>query len=154
MKIGVISDTHNFFDPRLTRLFKGVDHILHAGDVGTSVILFQLEEIAPVTAVRGNNDDFLPLKDTEIARLGDRKYLLHHIVEHPRALREPLQSHVAKERPDVIVFGHTHKPFCQMFDGILYLNPGYAGKAQPGLERSIAILDWESGSARPKFLPL
>ena len=56
MKIGVISDTHNFFDPKIPELFNGVDHILHAGDVGTAVIRFQLEEIAPVTAVLGNVD--------------------------------------------------------------------------------------------------
>jgi putative phosphoesterase len=154
MKIGVISDTHNYFDPRIPELFKGVDHILHAGDVGTSVIVFQLEEIAPVTAVSGNSDQFSPLNETEIVTLAGHKYLLHHIVQHPRALAEPLRMQVADEKPDVVVFGHTHKSFCEMFDGILYLNPGYAGKPRPGSERSVAILQWEQGSARPRFLPL
>jgi hypothetical protein len=154
MKIGVISDTHNFFDPQLPKLFAGVDHILHAGDIGTAFVTFQLERIAPVTAVLGNNDHFLPFRETELVELAGRKYLLHHIVEHPRALNEPLRSRVAREQPDVVVFGHTHKPFCQMFGGILYFNPGYAGKPRFGLERSVAILRWDRGDIRPEFLPL
>ena len=153
MKIGVISDTHNHFDPKIPQLFKGVTHILHAGDVGTSVIIFQLEQIAPVTAVRGNSDHFLPLKDTEVVELAGRRYLLHHIVSHPRELTRLLHDRIDEERPDVVVFGHTHKPFCQMYDGILYFNPGYAGRPS-GMERSVAILRWERGSIRPEFLPL
>jgi hypothetical protein len=154
MKIGVISDTHNFFDPKIPELLKGVDHILHAGDIGTATITFQLEQIAPVTAVLGNNDQFLPFKETEVVKLAGRKYLLHHIVNHPRALDEPVRSRVAREQPDVVVFGHTHKPFCQMFGGVLFFNPGYAGKPGSGMERSVAILRWDGGNIRPDFLPL
>jgi putative phosphoesterase len=154
MKIGVISDTHNFLDPKVLTLFQGVDHILHGGDVGGGFITFQLEQIAPVTAVLGNTDSLLPLKETEVVELDGRKYLVHHIVNTPGKPDEPLRSQVLRERPDVVVFGHTHKPFCQKFGAILYFNPGYAGKPRFGMDRSVAILRWEDGDIRPEFLPL
>jgi putative phosphoesterase len=154
MKIGVISDTHNFFDPKVAELFAGVDHILHAGDIGQTAIISQLEQIAPVTAVLGNTDSFfLPFSDTAVVELNEQKFLLHHIV-NPRELVEPIRTRIARERPDVVVFGHTHKPFCQMFSGRLYFNPGYAGKPRPGAERSIAVLGWDHGTIRPEFLSL
>ena len=154
MKIGVISDTHNFLDPKIPQLFRGVNHILHAGDIGSLEIASELQQIAPVTAVIGNSDQFLPFKDIEVVELDGRKYLVHHIVVHPRALEEPLRSQVAREKPDVVIFGHTHKPFCQMFGGILFFNPGYAGKPRFGMERSVAILRWDTVNIRPQFLPL
>jgi putative phosphoesterase len=153
MKIGIISDTHNFFDPRLPELFKGVKQIVHAGDVGTVVILFQLEEIAPVTAVLGNTDVGIDLKLTELAVLGGRKIIVHHAVD-PRELHEDLKERIDREKPDLVVFGHTHKAFCQIIGGVLYFNPGYAGKARFGMERSVAILEWDKKGIRPQFLPL
>ena len=153
MKIGIISDTHNFFDPRLPQLFKGVKHILHAGDIGTVVILFQLEEIAPVTAVLGNTDVGLDLKLTESALLAGQHFLIHHTVD-PRELHDELKGRIGREKPDVVVFGHTHKPFCQMIGGVLYFNPGYAGKSRFGMERSVAILDLSKKGIRPQFLEL
>ena len=80
MKIGLISDTHNHLDPRVPTIFAGVDHILHAGDVGLSLILNELELIAPVTAVLGNNDSHLPIPETAMVLLGGKKFLVHHIV--------------------------------------------------------------------------
>jgi putative phosphoesterase len=154
MKIGVISDTHNFFDPRIPALFQGVDHILHGGDIGGAGIVFQLEQIAPVTAITGNTDMFLQFRETEVVELQGRKFLLHHIVGHPGALENPLRSRVAAERPEVIVFGHTHKPFCERINGILYFNPGYAGKSRFGMERSLAVLHPDGKDLRPQFLPL
>lgn len=153
IRIGVISDTHNYLDPRIADLFEGVTHILHAGDVGEMSILVQLEQIAPVTAVTGNTDSMLPLKETEVVELDGRKYLVHHIVD-PRGPAEPVSGRIAREQPDVVVFGHTHKAFCQVFGGRLYFNPGYAGRPQQGIERSVAILHWEDGAIRPKFIAL
>jgi putative phosphoesterase len=153
MKIGVISDTHDYLDPKVLELFEGVDHILHAGDVGTAFITFQLEQVAPVTAVFGNTDAGLSLKETEVVELDGRKYLVHHIV-NPRELGDRVQGRITRERPDVVVFGHTHKPFSQMLGGILYFNPGYAGKPRFGAERSVAILSWKDGGIQPKFIPL
>jgi uncharacterized protein len=154
MKIGIISDTHNFLDPKVLQLFQGVDHILHAGDIGSVGLISELGQVAPVTAVVGNSDQLLPFKETETVELDGRKYLVHHIVGHPRALAEPVRKRVDSEAPDVIVFGHTHKPYCQMYGGILFFNPGYAGKPRSGIERSVAVLRWQGSHARPEFLAL
>src|SRR6516225_8854270 len=110
MKIGVISDTHNYFDPRIPDLFKGVEHILHAGDVGLPIIVLELESIAPVTVVSGNTDAAGSYPETEVVQLAGRKFLVHHIVDihHPS---ETLRRRVEHETPEVVVFGHSHKPF-------------------------------------------
>ena len=150
MKLGIISDTHGFLDPKIPRLFAGVDHILHAGDVGPYSLLLELEAIAPVTAVLGNTDTWLQLKLTESIELGGRKLLVHHIV-NPHALTDELKDCMATEKPEVIVFGHTHKPFCENIGGILYFNPGYAGKQRFALERSVAILHCDERGLRPVF---
>lgn len=74
MKIGVISDTHDFFDPKIPELFAGTEHILHAGDVGSAFIRFQLEQIAPVSAVLGNTDADASLRLTKIIELAGKKF--------------------------------------------------------------------------------
>ena len=154
MKIGVISDTHNFLDPKIPELFAGVAHILHAGDIGLPWILSELELMAPVTAVTGNTDDptfhYPPAKTTELA---GRRFFIQHIV-HPHDLDARRQLGFVHERPDVVVFGHTHKRFCETLDGVLYLNPGYAGRPRFGLERSMAILYCGENGIRPEYLDL
>ncbi len=152
--IGVISDTHNYFDPCIPELFAGVDHILHGGDVGMSQIILQLEQIAPVTAVIGNTDDpGLRLQQTEVVELAGRKVLVQHIV-NPHDPVEDTFSRIARERPAVVVFGHTHKPFCQIIDGTMYFNPGYAGKSRFGMDRSVAVLHCQEKAIRPEYLKL
>ena len=154
MKIGVISDTHDFFDPRIPALFAGVDHILHAGDIGMPRILQSLEEIAPVTAVSGNTDESgWHYRETELVTLAGRKFLLHHIVD-PRSLANPLAERLQRDRPEVVVFGHTHKPFSQTIGGTLFFNPGYAGKTRFDMPRSVAILHCGETGIRPEHLPL
>jgi putative phosphoesterase len=153
MKVGVISDTHDFLDERIPELFKGVEHIIHAGDVGSSIILSELEQIAPVTAVSGNTDLMLPLKEVEVFELGRHKFLLQHIVipETPTVL---LSDRIQRERPNVIVFGHTHKTFNRTINGIWYFNPGYAGKTRFNLERSVALLHFHQDKIKAEFLKL
>lgn len=153
MKIGVISDTHGFLDPRVEKLFAGVAHILHAGDIGDAMIELELKFIAPVTAVLGNTDLGLAFKETEVITLADKKFLVHHIV-NPFAPSEKLEARLKRDRPDVVVFGHTHKKFCETVNGILFFNPGYSGKPKPGTERSVAILHWDGKEIRHKFIPL
>jgi len=154
LRIGVISDTHNFFDPKIPALLSGVEHILHAGDIGLPHILSQLEEIAPVTAVAGNTDDpGFHYNVTEVMELARRKFLIHHIV-YPHHLDESLKARIGRERPDVVVFGHTHKPFKQTVDGILFFNPGYAGNSRFGMERTLAILHCDDKAIRPEFFAL
>ena len=153
MKLGVISDTHDYFDPRLPGLFRDVDHILHAGDIGQYAILTQLEAIAPVTAVLGNNDLGLPLELVQVLTLAGKKFLLQHIV-NPRALTDALRRRLAREQPDVVVFGHSHQAFAEGNGPTLFLNPGYAGRPRFGQARSVALLYGEAGGWRHEFLPL
>jgi hypothetical protein len=153
MKLGIISDTHGFLDPRVESIFAGVDHILHAGDIGNSMIELELKIIAPVTVVRGNNDHGLAFKDTELLTLAGRKFLLHHIV-NPRAWSEFLVECIRSEQPDAVIFGHTHKKFAETVDGVFFFNPGYAGRPKFGAERSVARLTLEGTSIQHEFIPL
>jgi putative phosphoesterase len=153
MKIGVISDTHGFLDPKVHEIFAGVSHILHAGDIGDDSIIVELKAIAPVTAVLGNTDGSPTFRITEVVTLADHKFLVHHIV-NPHALKEELQLQVARERPDVVVFGHTHKAFCETIGDVLFFNPGSAGKPRFGRGRTAAILHCGEKEIRPEFLEL
>jgi uncharacterized protein len=154
MRIGVISDTHNYLDPRLPHLFAGVDHILHGGDIGLPAILLALEQIAPVTAVAGNTDDpGFHYRLTEAVELAGRRFLVHHIV-NPQSPADPLKARIARERPDMVVFGHTHKPFSESIGGTRFFNPGYAGQSRFGLERSVAILHCGDKGIRAEYLKL
>ena len=154
MLIAVLSDTHNYLDPRIPKLFAGADHILHGGDIGLPIIVLELEEIAPVTAVGGNTDDpGMHYRPTQTLELAGRKFLVQHIV-NPHAPADSLRARLAREQPDVVIFGHTHKPFCETINGTLFFNPGYAGKPRFGLERSVAILHCSIKEIRPEYLPL
>lgn len=153
MKIGVISDTHGFLDPRVEKIFAGVSHILHAGDIGYASIILELQFIAPVTAVLGNTDGDIGFRLTETVELAQQKFLVHHIVS-PRELSETVAARITKDRPDVVVFGHTHKQFFETVNGVLFFNPGYAGKPKSGAERSVAILHLDGKEIRPEFFPL
>ena len=154
MRIGVISDTHNYLNPRIPHLFAGVDLILHGGDIGMPAIILALEQIAPVTAVAGNTDDpGFRYPQTDVVELGGRRFLVQHIV-NPQSLTDPIRTRIARERPDVVVFGHTHKPFSESIGGTRFFNPGYAGKSRFGLERSVAILHCGDHGIRAEYLKL
>ncbi len=153
MKIGVISDTHGFLDPKIPGLFAGVGHILHAGDIGPDALIAELEAVAPVTAVCGNTDSSPTFGPTATITLAGRKFLVHHIV-NPHELKEELRLRIARERPDAVVFGHTHRAGWRILDGVGYLNPGYAGAPKSNAERSVAILHCNGTGIRPEFLPL
>lgn len=153
MKIGVISDTHGFLDPKIPGYFAGVSHILHAGDIGLDSLVAELEAVAPVTAVCGNTDSSPTFGPIATVRLAGRKFLIHHIV-NPLELKAELRLRIARERPDVVVFGHTHRAGWRILAGVGYLNPGYAGQPKSGAERSVAILHCNGTEIRPEFLTL
>jgi len=153
-RIAVLSDTHNYLDPRIPHLFAGVDHILHGGDIGQPAIILALEQIAPVTAVAGNTDDpGFHYRLTEVIELAGRKFLVQHIV-NPRSLADPIKPRIAREWPDMVVFGHTHKPFSESIGGTWFFNPGYAGKPRFGMERGAAILHCGEKEIRAEYLRL
>jgi hypothetical protein len=139
MKIGLISDTHNHWDPLVAKRFAGVDHIIHAGDIGQTRILLELEGLAPVTAVLGNNDTGLPLKLTERVKLGGRDILTRHIVPLNN-LPPELRDGPGAEPPEIVVFGHTHRRQKTTLGRTLFVNPGYAGAPRFGMPRSVALL--------------
>src|SRR5262245_18754610 len=117
-------------------------------------ILLELQFIAPVSAVAGNTDDpGFRYRPTQFVELAGKKFLLHHILD-PRALRDDLKLQIKREHPDVVVFGHTHRPFSERIGRTLFFNPGYAGRPKHGAERSVAILHCEGREVRPEFISL
>ena len=153
MKIGIISDTHGFLDPRVEKIFAGVDHILHAGDIGDAMIELELKFIAPVTVVLGNTDAGLDFPLTAVRTLAEKTFLVHHIV-NPHALLPDLVGRIECEKADAVIFGHTHKAYVETVDGVLFFNPGYAGKPKPGAERSVAMLHLDGKKIRHEFIGL
>lgn len=153
LKIGVLSDTHGHLDPSIAKVFEGVAHILHGGDIGLPWLILELEEIAPVTAVLGNTDAGLEFKETEVLELGARKFLVHHILDVKKP-EERIRNRIIRENPDVVVFGHTHKPFCETIGGTLYFNPGYAGQKRFSLPRTVAILNCDGQGISAEFVEL
>ncbi len=136
-RIGVISDTHNLLRPEAVAALRGVEHILHAGDICSPEILAELRKIAPVTAVRGNND-----KGTWAARIPESEvfkierysiYVRHNLAE--------LDVDPAAEGFAAVITGHSHKPKAETRDGVLFLNPGSAGPRRFKLPVTLATLD-------------
>jgi uncharacterized protein len=152
-RVGVISDTHDHYDGKVRDIFEGVDHIIHAGDIGLPWIILELEDIAPVTAVIGNTDSGINYKETELVQIGARRFLIHHIVD-PQGLTDKLRRKIIRENPDVVVFGHTHKPFCETIGNTLFLNPGYAGQQRFNLPRSVAVLTCDAQGMTADFFDL
>lgn len=137
MKIGVISDTHGLIRPEAVEALRGVEHILHAGDVGDPAILGQLRKIAPVTAIRGNIDRSGPcsrLPETELVELGGCSiYIVHDV--HDLDL-DPVAAGIL-----VVVSGHSHNPLIEWKKGVLYFNPGSAGPKRFSLPVSVGFLE-------------
>ncbi len=142
MRIGVISDTHGLFDRAILRHFSGVDHILHAGDIGRGDVLGQLQRLAPVTAVSGNVDGFeasgVPIEQV-IELSGRRIAVYHRLYEGGRLTREGVEL-LARVGPSVCVYGHTHQPKADWRDGVLLFNPGSAGPKRFQLPRGLGVL--------------
>lgn len=153
MRIGVISDTHGFLDSKIPGLFAGVEHIIHAGDIGYASIILELEYIAPVTAVLGNNDIGLDFPETDDVELGGVKFMVEHIVP-PMKPAPDVAAKLKRKETGALIFGHSHRRYCETHDGVLFFNPGYAGKPRLGLHRSAAIIEIDEGELRPRFLDL
>jgi putative phosphoesterase len=154
MRIGVISDTHGYLDPRAARALQGVAQILHAGDIGSAAIVDALEAIAPVAAVLGNVDAGTPLARrfpmTRRLAFGGVGIYMTHIGGQPAALARALPD----PRPDVYIFGHSHIALLETRDGVLFLNPGAAGRPRFGGALSVAILEVQDGRATARIVPL
>ena len=157
MLIGVVSDTHGFYDPRVPPLLEGVEHILHAGDIGTGGIIEQLSQIAPVTAVRGNNDREGPesqFPEVQTLDLGGCRIYLTHIVKVPKEGDAAGLSTYLDARSDVVVFGHSHMAFHDKRGPLTFFNPGAAGKRRFKVVPSIGLLDVRPGRVEGRILVL
>ena len=157
MRLGVISDTHGLLRPEVFDAFVGVDHILHAGDVGNTGIITDLLALAPVTAVYGNTDE-AELRSTlpRVATLELDGFDI--VVTHGDQLGSPTPEKLHGKFPDaqIIVFGHTHRPLLTLVDVVVtVMNPGGAGARRFSLPPSVGILELEPGiPPRGRLLPL
>jgi hypothetical protein len=144
-RIGIISDTHGLLRPEAKRLLAGVDHIVHAGDIGDPDIIEVLRRIAPVTAIRGNvdaGDWAAAYSETELVCLTERSiYILHDL--------KALQIDPVARGIDVVVSGHSHVPKIETADGVLYVNPGSAGRRRFKLPITLATIDITPDGLRP-----
>ncbi|MDR3742057.1 MAG: metallophosphoesterase family protein [Terracidiphilus sp.] len=153
MKIGVVSDTHGLLRPEVLPALKGVEHILHLGDVGNASILDELAALAPVHAVRGNTDHTGrsgKLPETDVLLFEDHYlYLLHDL--------GTLHLDPAAAKFSVVLYGHSHQPRIEHRKGVLYFNPGSCGPRRFELPATVGLLHLESG-AEPKaeivYLPI
>jgi len=142
IRIGVIADTHGLFDPALIRHFRGVDHILHAGDIGQPSVIQELQSIAPVTAVSGNVDGYerSGYPSERIIKMAGRRVAIRHILYEGGKLTGEGRAFLERARPDICIFGHTHQPWIERFGHTLLFNPGSAGPRRFTLPRGIGIL--------------
>jgi uncharacterized protein len=144
-RIGIISDTHGLLRPEAERRLAGVDHIVHAGDIGRPEIVGELRRIAPVTAVRGNVDRSewaRQYPDTTLVSLGGKSvYVLHDLKT----------LHMDPAAIDVIVSGHSHVPKIETVGSTLYINPGSAGPRRFKLPITLAILELLSDGLRSEI---
>lgn len=153
IRIGVVADTHGLLRSEVFAAFRGVQHILHAGDVGDPSILDDLSALAPVTAVWGNMDGATVRDVTgdvqEVDIGGIRIAVLHG---HQVADYAALPGRFPDAR--VVVHGHTHLPSDRRIDGVLVLNPGSAGPRRPGKPVTVAILDITDREATARHVHL
>jgi uncharacterized protein len=150
MIVGVISDTHGLLRPEALSALRGSEHIIHAGDIGAPEIISALEEIAPVTAVRGNVDREPWTKrfpETEVVELkGLRFYVIHDL----NALDlDPRAAGFA-----AVISGHTHQPKEEVKNGVLYFNPGSAGPKRFRLPITVGSLGIVNGQVSSEIVQL
>jgi putative phosphoesterase len=155
MRVGIVSDTHGLLRPELFEALDGVEHILHAGDIGSLDILAELEALAPVTAVWGNTDGWevghrvREVAEVELGGVGV-------VVIHGHQLGSPTPAALAARYPDagLVVFGHTHQPLIERVGGVLAVNPGSAGPRRFRLPVSLALATMDEGSVEVRLRTL
>jgi uncharacterized protein len=151
VRIGLISDTHGLLRPEALQALAGVEHIIHAGDIGAAEVIESLRNIAPVDAVRGNNDkgpwakEFPPRLALEFG--GVRIHVLHDV-------KELADVDPAAAGFRVVIAGHSHKPQVTESGSVLFVNPGSAGPRRFRLPVTIGYLTVGSGSASAEIRPL
>jgi putative phosphoesterase len=149
-RVGLISDTHGLLRPEAMTFLRGSDFIVHAGDIGNAAVLKELAAIAPVTAVRGNNDRGAwaeTVREAELLQVDQVFiYVVHDIAE---LALDPVAAGF-----QVVVSGHSHKPSVKERDGVLYVNPGSSGPRRFKLPVAVAELMVDATSVRARIVEL
>ena len=149
-RVGLISDTHGLLRPEAVAFLRGSDFIVHAGDIGDAKVLGELRALAPVTAVRGNNDRGAwadAIAESEVLQVGEVFiHVLHDLAQ--------LDLDPAAAGLQVVVSGHSHHPLIEERDGVLYVNPGSAGPRRFKLPIAVAELQVEGRSVKAKLVEL
>jgi putative phosphoesterase len=150
LRVGLISDTHGLLRPQAKAFLRGCDHIIHGGDITDSSVLRELETLAPVTAVRGNNDRGAwadGLHETELVKIGEVfVYAIHDL----RQLDiDPVAAGI-----QVVVSGHSHRPSIEERQGVLFVNPGSAGPRRFKLPIAVAELTVSGGAVAARIVEL
>jgi len=146
MRVGLISDTHGLLRPEALDFLAGADHIVHGGDIGSPDILERLAAIAPLTVVRGNNDTAPWARAIpETARVEVGRVAIYAIHDLKALDIDPRTAGVR-----IVVSGHSHRPACTERDGVLYVNPGSAGRRRFSLPIAAAdlVIDGDAVHAR------
>jgi len=149
--IGLVSDTHGWLDPELVEIFAdyGADVIIHAGDIGDTSVIDELEKVAPVRAVYGNIDggDLRHFPEAELVEVGGRTIAVLHIAGKPSRPKRRAMELIREHEPDVFVCGHSHIPVVDRVEETLWINPGAAGRHGFHTRRFAAMLhvDDETG---------
>jgi uncharacterized protein len=149
-RVGLISDTHGLLRPEAVEALRGSEFIVHAGDIGAAAILERLSAIAPVTAVRGNNDAgpwAAALNDVEVLRIDEAVICVVHDLAQ-------LDIDAAAAGFHAVVSGHSHRPTIRDRDGVLYANPGSAGPRRFSLPVSVGSLVVAGARVRARLLTL
>jgi putative phosphoesterase len=156
MRIGVISDTHGLVRPEVFGAFRGVDHILHSGDIGGEDVLDELRGIAPVTACAGNVDGFRCGDAGESARaeFDGLRFLLVHILDRPQQPRPEVLRELSRAPADVVIFGHSHLPHDERVGGVWYFNAASAGPRRFDYPVSVGIFEKARGRWQARHVPL
>ena len=150
VRVGVISDTHGLLRPEAMAFLSGCDRIVHGGDIAGPTVLEELATIAPVTAVRGNNDKgswAQRLNETELVRIGEVWiYVIHDLSQLDL---DPNAAGI-----HVVVSGHSHKPKIEEREGVLFVNPGSAGPRRFKLPVCVAELTIAGTSVAARIVEL
>lgn len=153
MRIGILSDTHGLLRPRVLELLDGVDHLIHAGDVGPAELLAELEALAPLTAVYGNTDGFdvrKRLPDVAAVELGGLRFAVTH--GHLSGVPSPERLAPRHPEADVVVFGHTHVPRLEVLDGRWFVNPGSCGPRRFGHPVTLVLAEIDREGLAPRLI--
>jgi putative phosphoesterase len=154
LKLGIISDTHGLYDEAVSDIFAGVDAIVHAGDIGKLDIIRRLEAIAPVIAVEGNNDWFAAYPTERVEELAGHRIMIRHIFGELDQLDATERRLLERLQPRVVIFGHSHRPYCQQLGQTLLFNPGSAGPRRFSLPRTVGRLTLTELNAEAEIIYL